>query len=62
MSDGLAKARLKLAEIKASGQKVERLDPLEKSRREPGSLRSLTALQRQWHNAFTAPQYLPYRP
>jgi len=39
MSDGLAKARLKLAEIKASGQKVERLDPIEKAKREPGSLR-----------------------
>jgi hypothetical protein len=39
MSEGLAKARLKLAELKASGQSVERLDPIEKAKRNPGSLR-----------------------
>lgn len=39
MSDGLTKARLRLAELKASGQSVERLDPIQKSKREPGSLR-----------------------
>jgi hypothetical protein len=39
MSEGLAKARLKLAELKASGQSVERLDPVEKARRNPNSLR-----------------------
>jgi hypothetical protein len=39
MSQGLMRARLKLAEIKASGGKVERLDPLAKARKQPGSLR-----------------------
>jgi hypothetical protein len=39
MSEGLTKARLRLAEIKAAGQKVVRLDPVEKAKREPGSLR-----------------------
>jgi hypothetical protein len=39
MSEGLAKARLKLAELKASGQSVERLDPVEKARKNPNSLR-----------------------
>jgi hypothetical protein len=39
MSDGLAKARAKLAAIKASGGTVERLDPVEKAKRNPSSLR-----------------------
>ena len=39
MTEGLTKARTKLAELKAAGQKVERLDPIEKARRNPGSLR-----------------------
>ena len=38
-SSGLAKARKRLAEIKASGQTIERLDPIEKAKRNPGSLR-----------------------
>lgn len=37
--DPLAGARLRLAAIKASGRKVERLDPVERAKRNPGSKR-----------------------
>ena len=48
--DGLQSARLRLAELKAAGQKVERLDPIEKAKRNPGSLRlAITAMC--WHCA-----------
>lgn len=40
MSEGLRQARLKLAEIKAAGGKVERLDPLQKAWKNPTSLRA----------------------
>ena len=50
MSEGLTKARERIAEIKASGGKVERLDPIEKARKNPGSLRlAVTAMC--WHCA-----------
>lgn len=39
MSRALDKARERLAAIKASGGKVERLDPIERAKRKPGSLR-----------------------
>jgi hypothetical protein len=50
MTQGLRNARLKLAEIKAAGGKVERLDPIEKSKKEPGSLR-LAINAMCWHCA-----------
>jgi hypothetical protein len=47
---GLRNARLRLAELKAAGQKVERLHPIEKAKRNPGSLRlAITAMC--WHCA-----------
>ena len=50
MSEGLTKARERLAQIKASGQKMERLDPIQKAKRNPGSLRlALSAMC--WHCA-----------
>lgn len=36
---GLEAARVKAAEMKAAGIEPERLDPLERARRKPGSLR-----------------------
>jgi hypothetical protein len=47
MSDGLAKARLRLAEHKASGQSVERLDPVQKAKKNPSSLR-LAIIAKCW--------------
>lgn len=38
-TNGLTRARQRLAEIQAAGGKVERLDPIEKAKRNPGSLR-----------------------
>ncbi len=50
MSDGLERARERLAELKASGQAIQRLDPIEKAKRNPGSLRlAITAMC--WHCA-----------
>ena len=50
MSEGLTKARTRLAELKAAGQKMERLDPIEKAKRNPASLRlAITAMC--WHCA-----------
>jgi hypothetical protein len=50
VSEGLRQARAKLAAIKAGGGKIERLDPIEKSKREPGSLR-LAINAMCWHCA-----------
>jgi hypothetical protein len=36
---GLENARQRLAELKAAGQKVERLDPIERAKGNPSSLR-----------------------
>ena len=47
---GLEKVRLKLTAIKAAGGTVERLDPIEKSKRNPGSLR-LAINAMCWHCA-----------
>lgn len=50
MSESLDKARAKIAELRASGQKLERLDPIEKAKKNPGSLR-LAVNAACWHCA-----------
>jgi len=39
MSTGLRKAQARLAEMRARGEKPERIDPLERAKRNPTSLR-----------------------
>ncbi len=50
MSESLDKARARIAELRAAGQKVERLDPIEKAKRNAGSLR-LAINAMCWHCA-----------